>query len=133
MIEKINIDEFFYKQPNTETRFCDLCLRINELVDAVNKLQTPAKNVLTMVDNQVTADLPNIDVGELAFLSKENSDLKDEIDRLQVEFERTRKAFGIAVDAIDAGKTLADIAGFKTLAVGLEEALNKITALEQKD
>ena len=47
--------------------------------------------------------------------------------------DRTRKALEIAVDALDAGKTLADIAGFKMLVAGLEEALNKITALEQKD
>lgn len=52
---------------------------------------------------------------------------------LETELERTRKALDVAVDALNAGKTLADIAGFKMLVAGLEEALNKITALEQKD
>lgn len=49
------------------------------------------------------------------------------------ELIRTRKALDVAVDALNAGKTLADIAGFKMLVAGLEEALNKITALEQKN
>ena len=46
---------------------------------------------------------------------------------------RTRKALNVAVDALDAGKTLADIAGFKILVAGLDKALEQITALEQKD
>lgn len=46
---------------------------------------------------------------------------------------RTRKALDVAVDALNAGKTLADIAGFKMLVAGLEKALDQITALEQKD
>ena len=46
---------------------------------------------------------------------------------------RTHKALEIAVDALDAGKTLADIAGFKILVAGLDKALEQITALEQKD
>lgn len=49
------------------------------------------------------------------------------------ELMRTRKALDVAKDAIDAGKTLADIAGFKMLVAGLEEALEQITALEQKE
>lgn len=52
----------------------------------------------------------------------------------QKELIRTRKALDVAVDALNAGKTLADIAGFKMLVAGLEEALDEIkTALEQKD
>lgn len=97
--------------------------KINELIDVINtlvqennihekqidklqmklepeKCESHAENVLTMVDNQVTADLPNIDLGELAFLSKENTELKDEIDRLETELELTRKALKIAVDAL---------------------------------
>lgn len=54
-------------------------------------------------------------------------------DKLWQELIRTRKALDVAVDALNAGKTLADIAGFKMLVAGLEEALNKITALEQKE
>lgn len=53
--------------------------------------------------------------------------LKDKIKELEAELERTRKALEIAVDALDASKTLADIAGFKMLVAGLEKAL------EQKD
>lgn len=49
------------------------------------------------------------------------------------ELIRTRKALDVAVDALDAGKTLADIAGFKMLVAGLEKALEQITALEQKE
>lgn len=46
---------------------------------------------------------------------------------------RTRKALDVAVDALDAGRTLARIAGFEMLAAGMDEAVSKITALEQKD
>ena len=53
-------------------------------------------------------------------------------DCLETELERTRKALDVAVDALDAGKTLADIAGFKMLVAGLEEAIEQITA-QQKD
>lgn len=79
----------------------------NALVDAVNELQHDnsekancQENVLTMVDNQVTANLPNIDLGELAFLSKENTELKDEIDRLETKLERMRKAFDKGMEHI---------------------------------
>lgn len=43
-----------------------------------------------------------------------------------------RKALDIAVDALNAGKTLADVAGFEMLVAGLEKALEQITTLEQK-
>jgi Zn-finger nucleic acid-binding protein len=52
---------------------------------------------------------------------------------LRQQLDRTRKALDVAVDALDAGKTLADIAGFKMLVAGLEKALEQIKALEQKD
>lgn len=70
---------------------------------------------------------------DLLALETENKDLSDKIGKLETELERTRKALDVAIDALNAGKTLADIAGFKMLVAGLEEALNKITALEQKD
>lgn len=70
---------------------------------------------------------------DLLALETGNKDLSDKIGKLETELERTRKALKIAVDALNAGKTLADIAGFKMLVAGLEEALAKITALEQKD
>lgn len=49
------------------------------------------------------------------------------------ELIRTRKALEIAKDALDAGRTLARIAGFEMLATGMDEAVKQITALEQKD
>lgn len=79
MIEKITT-----KYPD----FDDLKYKINEIIDWINDV-----SALRVTDKQVTANLPNIDAGELAFLSKENSDLKDEL-------ERTRKALEIAVDAL---------------------------------
>lgn len=48
-------------------------------------------------------------------------------------FADTKKKLDIAVNALDAGRTLARIAGFEMLATGMDEALDKITALEQKD
>ena len=93
------------------------------------KCEMPAENMLTMVDNQVTANLPNIDVGELAFLSKENTELKDEIDRLEIELERTRKALDKAKwwlhEIVESHRC--------TPISTAEMALEDITALEQKD
>lgn len=63
--------------------------KLNEVIDWINDV-----SALRVIDKQVTANLPNIDAGELAFLSKENSDLKDELDR-------TRKALDVAVDALN--------------------------------
>jgi hypothetical protein len=48
------------------------------------------------------------------------------------EKDRIRKALDVAVDALDAGRTLARIAGFEMLATGMDEAIDKITALEKK-
>ena len=64
---------------------------------------------------------------------KQALDYKAENIALSDELERTRKALDVAVDALDAGRTLARIAGFEMLATGMDEAVNKITALEQKD
>ena len=105
--------------------------KLNEVIDWINDV-----SALRVTDKQVTANLPNIDVGELAFLSKENSDLKDEIDRLQVELDRTRKALDVAVDAtdeilvLDSGKFCKEPAEMWKIA---KSAKDKITALEQKD
>ena len=54
--------------------------KLNEVIDWINDV-----SAFRVTNKQVTANMPNIDAGELAFLSKENSDLKDEL-------ERTRKA-----------------------------------------
>ena len=65
-------------------------------------------------------------------LRMEKEFAEEECKRLQTELDRTRKALDVAVDALDAGRTLARIAGFEMLATGMDEALNKIKALEQK-
>ena len=57
----------------------------------------------------------------------------DDLLALETDLERTRKALDVAVDALDAGRTLARIAGFEMLATGMDEAVKQITALEQKD
>lgn len=61
--------------------------KLNEVIDWINDV-----SALRVTDKQVTANLPNIDAGELAFLSKENVKLKDEIDRLETELKRTHNA-----------------------------------------
>lgn len=48
-------------------------------------------------------------------------------------FADTKKKLDIAVDALDAGRTLARIAGFEMLAAGMDEAIDKITTLKPKD
>lgn len=91
--------------------------KLNEVIDWINDVST-----LRVIDKQVTANLPNIDAGELAFLSKENSDLKDEL-------ERTRKALDRA--KLILKNLLPDLNGYERLDV--EKSLAEITALEQKD
>lgn len=46
------------------------------------------------------------------------------------ELGRTRKALDVAVDALDASKTLADIAGFKMLVAGIDKALEQINEIK---
>lgn len=59
--------------------------KLNEIIDWINDV-----SALRVTDKQVTANLPNIDAGELAFLSKENSDLKDEVELLQKKYKIAR-------------------------------------------
>ena len=63
--------------------------KLIEVIDWINNV-----SAFRVTNKQVTANMPNIDAGELAFLSKENSDLKDEL-------ERTRKALEIARKALE--------------------------------
>lgn len=104
--------------------------KLNEVIDWINDV-----SALRVTDKQVTANLPNIDAGELAFLSKENSDLKDEL-------ERTRKALEIAVDALkdircvytgDQTTKPSTMFGRAASALNKIQELEQITALEQKD
>lgn len=62
--------------------------KLNEVIDWINDV-----SALRVTDKQVTANLPNIDAGELAFLSQENTELKDEL-------ERTRKALDKGMEHI---------------------------------
>lgn len=104
--------------------------KLNEVIDWINDV-----SALRVTDKQVTANLPNIDAGELAFLSKENTELKDEL-------ERTRKALDVAVDALkhyctdsDNWSCVIDFTGDynNTPSEFADKALEQITALEQKD
>ena len=82
------------------------------------------------------------DAGELAFLSKENSELKDEIDILETDLERTRKALDVAVDALkdiccvytgDQTTKPSTMFGRAASALNKIQELEQITALEQKE
>lgn len=67
MIEKLDINQFSSQ----------IELKINEIIDWIDDV-----SALHITDKQVTANLPNIDAGELAYLQKENSDLKDKLERI---------------------------------------------------
>lgn len=122
MIGKLDIDPI----QSVTTNHC-IINKINEIIDWIDDV-----SALRITNKQVTANLPNIDAGELAFLSKENTELKDEL-------ERTRKALEIAVDALgyyasenswdETDRWMFVDKGFE----GAKDALEQITALEQKD
>lgn len=99
--------------------------KLNEVIDWINDV-----SALRITDKQVTANLPNIDAGELAFLSKENSDLK-------AELERTRKALDVAKHALQELKDVIacppDISYETGVSIYADGALQQMTALEQKD
>ena len=101
-----------------------LIRKLNEVIDWVNDV-----SALRVIDKQVTANLPNIDAGELAFLSKENSDLEDEL-------ERTRKALDVAKDRLDTVRQYhrgTAVIRPDDIAAYCDRAIEQITALEQKD
>lgn len=66
-------------------------------------------------------------------LSAELQATRQYVSDIEPKLERTRKALDVAVDALDAGRTLARIAGFEMLAAGMDEAIDKITTLKPKD
>jgi septal ring factor EnvC (AmiA/AmiB activator) len=125
------------KFPSKENIF----VKINELVDAVNKLQAQVAILeehahptattdrmigCTMLDIPKSYKNDQLTLATLDYskkLQKENTELKDEIDRLETELKRTRKALDVAVDAL---KRIADAPiGYCMFA---EEALDQITA-----
>ncbi len=71
--------------------------KLNEVIDWINDI-----SALRTTNKQVTANLPNIDAGELAFLSKENTELKDELDRARKALNAAQLALvKLANDAYD--------------------------------
>lgn len=118
MIEKLKAYEETpsgYKHP--ENRVQD---KINELVDAVNSLR----------------DDCNVLMGYIAPENKcepvENTQMLETTEKL----ERTRKALDVAVDALKEirdAKFYDSMATYECLTYTAHEALEQITALEQKD
>ena len=117
VMQKLTIAGKEYEYPDTTA----LVGKINELADAVNGILDYAPLEMAM-----KAEKPNIDIGELAFLSKENSDLQDEL-------ESTRKALEIAVDVLKyANKCIKG--GCVNWETEIDKALEQITAiLENKN
>lgn len=58
--------------------------------------------------------------------------LQNKCEEYLAEISKTKQALNVAVDALNSGKTLADIAGFKMLVAGLEKALNEIKQITEK-
>lgn len=79
MIEKLDI-----KNGGVED-LLNCIKKINEIIDWIDDV-----SALHITNKQVTANLPNIDAGELAYLQKENSNLKDEVEKLQKQLERAK-------------------------------------------
>lgn len=86
--------------------FDDLKYTVNQLVDAVNELKESQhiykKSSITRAKN-VQSDVKTrpVTVSELAYLQKENSDLKDEL-------ERTREALDYAIGVIQTVAKMSD-------------------------
>lgn len=69
---------------------------------------------------------------DLIALETENKDLSDKIGKLEAELDRTRKALDVAVDALTyANKCIKG--GCVNWETEIDKALDKITALKQKD
>lgn len=66
-----------------------LVRKLNEAIDWINDV-----SALRVTDKQITANLPNIDAGELTFLSKKNNNLKDKVEKLQKQLERAKLHLG---------------------------------------
>lgn len=86
MIEKIQVTR---SDNDLATKTLEAINKINEVIDWINDV-----SALCVTDKQVTANLPNIDAGELTYLQKENSELKDEIEKLQKQLERAKIHLG---------------------------------------
>jgi hypothetical protein len=130
-----------------------LAEKINELIDAVNVLQAqvaileehahptattkPAENVQDRMIGCTTLDIPKsykndqLTLATLDYskkLEKENSDLKDELDRTRKALEIAKDTFNWIDETYQTGQEMeAEIWGKVQLAA------QEITALEQKD
>lgn len=101
-------------RPDDIAAYCDRAIdKIKEITES------PAENVQPDTKSR-PVNVQKIEVGELAYLQKENSDLKDEV-------EYTRKALDVAKEGLKRIDWCATDYG------AAQDALDKITALEQKD
>jgi len=78
--------------------FLTMVKKHNALVDAVNELQKHEEqhlDLLTQLNEMRLHQTKKVDIGELAYLQKENSDLKDEVEKLQ-------KQLNIATSGLNA-------------------------------
>ena len=82
-IEKIQVTR---SDNDLATKTLEAINKINEIIDWIDDVSN-----FRVINKQVTANLPNIDIGELAYLQKENSDLKDEVGLLQKKLEISKK------------------------------------------
>lgn len=90
-----------------------LAEKINEIIDWIDDV-----SALHITNKQVTANLPNIDAGELTYLQKENSDLKDKLERITDILYESKYALEEVVNP-------SEISHEQALA---QEALDKVNA-----
>lgn len=94
VIQKLTVAGKKYEYPDTTA----LVGKVNELIDAVNELQESQDTYWTDIaeikkELQTPAEnVQKIDIGELAYLQKENSDLKDEVEKLQKQLAEWQNA-----------------------------------------
>lgn len=113
--------------------------------DEIGYLINKRYGVVNTIDDLTTKRWCYLD--DLMALETENKDLSDKIGKLETELDRTRKALEIAVDALKSAKTRFELINNSKFAnlnnvlqiqsqcevLKIEESLEQITALEQKD
>ena len=130
MIEKLDIKDYENKE---QLVWFGVINKLNQLCDAVNGILDYAPLEMAM-----KAEKQNIDIGELAYLQKENGDLKDELQRTRKALERARHSlkeirslFLLEKDNPARQNKWVDTA--IRMWGWAEDALDEITELEQKD
>ena len=125
MIEKLDI-----KNGGVED-LLNCIKKTNEIIDIIYDMQLAISSLDPDSDwydgNHIADTSKKVDIGELAHLQKENSDLKDEVELLQKKLE-------IAVDALNTikGKHDPRCAVYHIDEKTAYDALEQITALEHK-